>query len=71
MKVCRDHLEELVVQRTKEIEVLNDRLRQSQKMEAVTLRRIDFSRVILGTADLLYRKSAARGHGLAHAHLRQ
>jgi PAS domain S-box-containing protein len=33
----REHLEELVAQRAKEIEVLNDRLRQSQKMEAVGL----------------------------------
>ncbi|MEJ2697654.1 MAG: PAS domain S-box protein [Candidatus Sulfobium sp.] len=33
----REHLEELVARRTKEIEVLNDRLRQSQKMEAVGL----------------------------------
>ena len=31
----RDHLEDLVVQRTKEISVLNDQLRQSQKLEAV------------------------------------
>ena len=31
----RDHLEELVAQRTKEISVLNDQLRQSQKLEAV------------------------------------
>lgn len=37
LREYRDHLEELVAQRTKEIEVLNDRLRQSQKMEAVGL----------------------------------
>jgi PAS domain S-box-containing protein len=33
----RDHLEELVEERTKEITVLNDQLRQSQKLEAVGL----------------------------------
>jgi two-component system cell cycle sensor histidine kinase/response regulator CckA len=31
----RDHLEELIAQRTKELSLLNDQLRQSQKLEAV------------------------------------
>ena len=33
----RDHLEEIVEERTKELSVLNDQLRQSQKLEAVGL----------------------------------
>jgi two-component system cell cycle sensor histidine kinase/response regulator CckA len=37
LKIYRDHLEELVEERTKEVSVLNDQLRQSQKLEAVGL----------------------------------
>jgi PAS domain S-box-containing protein len=37
LKNYREHLEELVGQRTKELSALNDQLRQSQKLEAVGL----------------------------------
>lgn len=37
LRKYRDHLEELVVKRTTELQVLNDQLRQSQKMEAIGL----------------------------------
>jgi len=37
LKNYREHLEELVGQRTRELSVLNDQLRQSQKLEAVGL----------------------------------
>jgi len=35
LKNYREHLEELVAQRTKELSALNDQLRQSQKLEAI------------------------------------